>query len=91
MVSGFLTSPKDHSLIFSGEAKEILTALKLDGSFGFVKKLYNSSNAYLLYIIDWRLIIADFQSVIDNRQYSIPKSGYPQRAEFPAQDSAVLS
>jgi hypothetical protein len=48
MVSGFLTSPKDHSFIFSGEAKEILTALKLDGSFGFVKKLYNSSNAYLL-------------------------------------------
>ena len=30
MVSGFLTSPWDHSLIFSGEAKEILTALKLD-------------------------------------------------------------
>ena len=91
MVSGFLTSPKDHSFIFSGEAKEILTALKLDGSFGLVKKLYNSSNAYLLLIFDWRLIIAEFQSVLGNRQVSIPKSGYPQKAESPVQDSEVLS
>ena len=62
MVSGFLTSPKDHSLIFSGDAKEILTALKLDGSLGFVKKLYISSNACLPYnsrleIDNWRLSI----------------------------------
>jgi hypothetical protein len=45
MVSGFFTSPKDHSSIFSLDARDILTELKLDGSFGFVKKLYNSSNA----------------------------------------------
>jgi hypothetical protein len=64
-----LTSPKDHSRIFSGEANEILTALKLDGSFGFVKKLYNSSNAYLLFGFYWRLITADFQSAIDNIQF----------------------
>jgi hypothetical protein len=43
-----LTSPEDHALIVSGDAREILTALKLDGSFGFVKKLYSSSNAFLL-------------------------------------------
>jgi hypothetical protein len=43
MVSGFLTSPWDHSLIFSGEASEILTLLKLMGPFGLAKKLNSSS------------------------------------------------
>jgi hypothetical protein len=35
MVSGFFTSPCDQSSIFSGEAREILTALNLVGAFGF--------------------------------------------------------
>jgi hypothetical protein len=39
MVSGFLTSPWDHSRIFSGEAREILIAENESGSFGFSKKL----------------------------------------------------
>src|SRR3954453_15012620 len=39
MVSGFLTSPCDHSRIFSGEASAIRIALNERGSFGFSKKL----------------------------------------------------
>src|SRR3954463_1421298 len=39
MVSGFFTSPCDHSRIFSGEANEIRIAEKDSGSFGFSKKL----------------------------------------------------
>src|SRR6185503_21137466 len=38
MVSGFLTSPCDHSRIFSGLASEIRMAEKVSGSFGFSKK-----------------------------------------------------
>jgi hypothetical protein len=49
MVSGFLTSPCDQDRIFSGDAREILTALKFKGSFGFSKKLkYTSSKVSLL-------------------------------------------
>src|ERR1700730_9304548 len=39
MFSGFLTSPCDHSRIFSGDASEIRIALKDSGSLGFSKKL----------------------------------------------------
>src|SRR5262249_17716751 len=39
MVSGFFTSPWDHSRIFSGDASEIRIALNESGSFGFSKKL----------------------------------------------------
>src|SRR5579863_2392548 len=39
MVSGFLTSPCDHSRILSGDASEIRIALKESGSLGFSKKL----------------------------------------------------
>src|SRR5216110_986992 len=39
MVSGFLTSPCDHSRIFSGDASEIRIALNESGSLGFSKKL----------------------------------------------------
>jgi hypothetical protein len=39
MVSGFLTSPCDHSRIFSGLASEMRIALKERGSLGFSKKL----------------------------------------------------
>jgi hypothetical protein len=35
MVSGFFTSPWDQSIIFSGEASEILTLLNFVGAFGF--------------------------------------------------------
>src|SRR5690606_25705307 len=42
MVSGFLTSPWDHSRILSGEAIEIRIALKASGSFGFSNRLYRS-------------------------------------------------
>src|SRR5271170_4117094 len=38
MVSGFLTSPCDHSRIFSGLAREMCIAEKDSGSFGFSKK-----------------------------------------------------
>src|SRR6188768_3774625 len=38
MVSGFFTSPCDHSRIFSGLASEIRIAEKLSGSLGFSKK-----------------------------------------------------
>src|SRR5450432_83323 len=38
MVSGFLTSPCDHSRIFSGLASEMRIAEKDSGSFGFSKK-----------------------------------------------------
>jgi len=67
MVSGFFTSPKDHSLIFSGEAKEILTALKLDGSFGFEKKLYISSNACLLILVAGLVRLCHFFRAIRNQ------------------------
>jgi hypothetical protein len=43
MVSGFLTSPCDQERIFSGDAMEILMALKLNGFFGFSNKLNRSS------------------------------------------------
>src|ERR671919_1583630 len=43
MVSGFLTSPWDQDLIFSGEATETLIALKLSGFLGFSNKLNKSS------------------------------------------------
>src|SRR5438874_2047614 len=39
MVSGFLTSPCDHSRIFSGLASEMRIALNESGSLGFSKKL----------------------------------------------------
>src|SRR3954469_17675354 len=39
MVSGFFTSPRDHSRIFSGDASEMRMALKESGSLGFSKKL----------------------------------------------------
>src|SRR5512133_604009 len=39
MVSGFLTSPCDHSRIFSGDASEMRMAENESGSFGFSKKL----------------------------------------------------
>src|SRR5437868_867533 len=39
MVSGFLTSPWDHSRIFSGDASEMRIALNDSGSLGFSKKL----------------------------------------------------
>ena len=39
MVSGFFTSPCDHSRIFSGEASEIRIAENDSGSLGFSKKL----------------------------------------------------
>ncbi len=39
MVSGFLTSPCDHSRIFSGLASEIRIAVNESGSLGFSKKL----------------------------------------------------
>src|SRR5215467_1588210 len=39
MVSGFFTSPCDHSRIFSGDASEMRIALNESGSFGFSKKL----------------------------------------------------
>jgi hypothetical protein len=45
MVSGFFTSPKDLSLIFSGEEMEIRIAEKCNGSFGLSKKLKISSKA----------------------------------------------
>jgi hypothetical protein len=48
MVSGFLTSPYDQARIFSGEAREIRTALKDKGCLGFSKKLKRSSNPDLL-------------------------------------------
>jgi hypothetical protein len=37
MVSGFFTSPCDHSRIFSGEASEMRIAENESGSFGFSK------------------------------------------------------
>ena len=39
MVSGFFTSPCDHSRIFSGDASEMRIALNESGSLGFSKKL----------------------------------------------------
>src|SRR4029077_16347714 len=48
MVSGFLTSPCDHSRIFSGDASEMRIAEKDSGSFGFSKKLKMSFIAFLV-------------------------------------------
>lgn len=45
MVSGFFTSPKDRSRIFSGEDMDILMDEKCNGSFGLSKKLKISSKA----------------------------------------------
>src|SRR5262245_43205088 len=49
MVSGFLTSPCDHSRILSGEAKEIRIAEKRSGSLGFSKKLKISFTGFSLW------------------------------------------
>jgi hypothetical protein len=43
IVSGFFTSPKERSRIFSGDEIDILIAEKCNGSFGFSKKLKKSS------------------------------------------------
>src|SRR5579859_4167332 len=48
MVSGFLTSPCDHSRIFSGDASEIRIALNESGSLGFSKKLKMSRIGFFL-------------------------------------------
>src|SRR5580658_2262447 len=50
MVSGFLTSPCDHSRIFSGDASEIRIALKDSGSLGFSKKLKMSRIGLFLFL-----------------------------------------
>src|SRR5271170_4611065 len=49
MVSGFLTSPCDHSRIFSGDASEMRIALKESGSLGFSKKLKMSRIGFFLF------------------------------------------
>src|SRR6185369_1182368 len=51
MVSGFLTSPCDHSRIFSGLASEMRMAEKDSGSFGFSKKEKMSRIVGLLVLI----------------------------------------
>src|SRR5690606_27270665 len=48
MVSGFFTSPCDHSRIFSAEAKEMRIAENERGSLGFSKKLKMSFMIYSL-------------------------------------------
>src|SRR4051794_32158813 len=48
MVSGFFTSPWDHSRILSGEARLIQMALNDSGSLGFSKKLKRSFTESLL-------------------------------------------
>src|SRR3984957_4920704 len=51
MVSGFFTSPCDHSRIFSGDASEMRIALNESGSLGFSKKLKMSRiGAFLLFL-----------------------------------------
>src|SRR5260370_41841684 len=50
MVSGFLTSPWDHSRIFSGDASEMRIALKDNGSLGFSKKLKMSRIGFFLFL-----------------------------------------
>jgi hypothetical protein len=45
IVSGLVTSPKDHDRIFSGEAREILIALK---SFSVVGRFVKASVSNLL-------------------------------------------
>src|SRR5262249_19534165 len=49
MVSGFFTSPWDHSRILSGDARLIRMALNESGSFGFSKKLKMSFTSSLLH------------------------------------------
>src|ERR1700689_2693281 len=56
MVSGFLTSPCDHSRIFSGEASEMRIALKLSGSLGFSKKLKMSR--IWVFLLFFRCLVA---------------------------------
>src|SRR5262245_44171709 len=48
MVSGFFTSPWDHSRILSGDARLIRMALNDSGSLGFSKKLKRSFTRSLL-------------------------------------------
>src|SRR5712692_1104853 len=47
MVSGFVTSPKDHDRIFSGDAREILIALKSLSVVGFAAKAIVSTTCSL--------------------------------------------
>src|SRR5436190_17285390 len=49
MVSGFFTSPCDHSRIFSGDASEMRIAENDSGSLGFSKKLKMSFILPLLF------------------------------------------
>src|SRR5271165_4382836 len=51
MVSGFLTSPCDHSRIFSGDASEMRIALKESGSLGFSKKLKMSRIGCVSFVV----------------------------------------
>src|ERR1700733_5846289 len=60
MVSGFLTSPCDHSRIFSGEASEIRIALNESGSLGFSKKLKMSRiGFFLLSLYETKLLLSN--------------------------------
>ena len=57
MVSGFLTSPRDHSRIFSGEARPIRIA----------SKLFNSNMlCHLLYVI---VFVKQIITVIRRKQF----------------------
>src|SRR6266480_7032039 len=81
MVSGFLTSPCDHSRIFSGDAREIRIALKESGSLGFSKKLKMSriGSSFSLLPTHER-----------NSETRVTRRGFTRRREDPKVEPSLL-
>src|SRR3954454_3658626 len=84
MVSGFFTSPWDHSRIFSGLASEMRIAEKDSGSFGFSKKEKISRIRELL-VSDLRE-----KNQTSGRERRIERSGEAPARELPTPKDSVL-
>ena len=77
MVSGFFTSPCDHSMIFCGEAREIFTLSNLTGPFGFEKKLNSSSTKITLFYS-----ISRYVNIILYGLQFLPDDAQPMASSF---------
>src|SRR5687767_686274 len=78
MVSGFLTSPCDHSRIFSGLAREMRIAENESGSLGFSKKLKMSRTGNTS---DYGFVWLTFETRFERRSEP-PRREPPRRQEF---------
>src|SRR6478609_6643836 len=88
MVSGFLTSPCDHSRIFSGLASEMRMAEKDSGSFGFSKKEKMSRISGLLVELREKKLEKTWEKVDESRA---PGSSVEEPPTRPTQSSAAVA